>query len=199
MLLKLGEILFKLRDYSPIPFVIIMFIYGNPVLESIIAGLIMVVIGESTRIRGVSHIGGVSRTRSFSTGQKLIMSGPFAHVRNPLYIGNFFLSTGFVVLSNVSHYFTAIFILAFFVQYIPIVLWEEENLKKVFPKEYKEFFDNVPRWIPSFKKYDSGSEKIKGDLLAAIKSEKQTFTAAIIVFSVLMFREEIAQFFSQYF
>lgn len=196
-MLKLGELFFKFRDYSPIPFVVVMIIYGNPVKESILIGTIMLVVGELVRLNGVAHIGAVSRTRSHSTGQKLIVTGPFSRVRNPLYIGNFFMSTGLVILSNVHPYFTLFFVFMFFVQYIPIVLWEEHNLKKVFPDTYHEYFQNVPRWIPALRKSGLSTEKIKGDYHSALLSEKQTLLAAIIVFAVLVWKAELVHYFSK--
>ncbi|MBT4088707.1 MAG: isoprenylcysteine carboxylmethyltransferase family protein, partial [Deltaproteobacteria bacterium] len=74
-MLKLGELLFKNRDYTPIPFVIAMIIYANVERNSLIIGLLLSLSGEMVRIFGVAHIGGVSRTKTYSTGQKLITSG----------------------------------------------------------------------------------------------------------------------------
>ena len=45
------------------------------------------------------HIGAISRTRSDRLGP-LIASGPFACVRNPLYIGNIALWAGFAVTAG---------------------------------------------------------------------------------------------------
>jgi protein-S-isoprenylcysteine O-methyltransferase Ste14 len=43
--------------------------------------------GELIRLWGVHHIGAISRTRSQRLGP-LVATGPFALIRNPLYVGN---------------------------------------------------------------------------------------------------------------
>lgn len=187
-MLKIGELLFRLRDYTPIPFVIVMIIFAAVNQTSLIIGTVLMVCGETIRIKGVSHIGGVSRTKTYSTGQRLITSGLFSHVRNPLYIGNFFLSVGIVVLSNVHPYFTLTFILFFFLQYVPIVSWEENNLKRVFGQEFEVYMSRVPRWLPALtKKMDQGL-KVEPDYKSAIKSEKNTLLAAVLLYLILLWR-----------
>jgi len=195
-MLKLGELLFKYRDYTPIPWIIIMVIYTKTVMSSIVLGGTLILLGELIRIYGVDFIGGVSRTKSYSTGQKVIKFGPFAHVRNPLYIGNLLLSTGLVVMSNVNfeitgqdaRLFIIIFIVFFFLQYIPIVNWEENNLKKIFGEEYEKYLASVPRWIPKIFPKKVESEKIQEDYLAAIKSEKNTLLSTTVLILLLLWR-----------
>ena len=47
----------------------------------------MTAAGELIRLWGVHHIGAISRTRSQRLGP-LVATGPFALIRNPLYVGN---------------------------------------------------------------------------------------------------------------
>ena len=56
-------------------------------------GVAVVVFAEALRLWGVHHIGVISRTRSDRLGP-LVASGPFALVRNPLYLGNIMLWVG---------------------------------------------------------------------------------------------------------
>ena len=195
-MLKLGEILFKFRDYTPIPFVIVMIIYSAADMNSLIAGTCITIFGELIRMIGVSHIGGVSRTKTYSTGQKLITSGPFSYVRNPLYIGNFFLTGGLVVASNIyiaeipksNVLFTVVFIAFFILQYTPIIRWEENNLRNIFGAEFETYVKQVPRWIPAIIPKIKKQETIKGDLKAAIFSEKNTLMAAILMYVLILWR-----------
>lgn len=187
-MLKFGRIVFKYRDYTPIPFVIVMIIYAKATMETLILGTICLLIGEFIRYIGVAYIGGVSRTRTFSTGQKLITGGIFSHVRNPLYIGNLLLSTGLIIFANVHLYFTIGFVIFFFLQYIPMILWEENNLRGVFGEEFVEYCNKVPRWIPAIMPKMPSNEKIKGEYVTAAKSEKSTVLAALLLYGLIIWR-----------
>jgi protein-S-isoprenylcysteine O-methyltransferase Ste14 len=189
-MLKLGELFFKLRDYTPIPFIIYMLIYGGDTMSfnTMVIGTCCIFLGELIRIFGVAYIGGVSRTRTFSTGQKLITGGPFSHVRNPLYIGNLFLSGGLVILANVGLYFNLVFFAFFFIQYIPIIHWEEINLREIFGKDFDVYTRKVPRWIPTLFSQYQDQELIKGEYKTAIKSERSTLISAIILYGLILWR-----------
>jgi len=114
-MLKLGEILFKYRDYTPLPFMVVMVVSPAATSCSLLVGGILMLLGEAIRVHGVAYIGGVSRTRSYSTGQKVISGGPFARVRNPLYLGNLLLSAGLVAGGNISFFFPQGFLVLFLV------------------------------------------------------------------------------------
>lgn len=182
--LKLGEWLFKKRDYTPIPLIIVgvawMVVFGvRPTQTTVIAGAAFVVLGELVRFWGVSYIGPISRTRSAKTGN-LQDSGPFSVVRNPLYVGNFFLSLGLVVVSNVL-WLVPVYIAAFAFQYHYIVAWEEWNLTKKFGAEYEAYCKRVPRWFPRPDLYKNGQH----DWAKALKSERVTIAAIVTVSAAL--------------
>ncbi len=189
-MLKLGEFFFKFRNYTPLPFLVYMLIYGkdNFSFNSIIIGTGCILLGELIRIYGVAYIGGVSRTRSFSTGQKLIIGGPYSYVRNPLYIGNLFLSGGLVIMANVHIYFTLGFLAFFFFQYIPIIHWEENNLTNQFGEEFKQYTQRVPRWFPALFSQIKTNEVIQGEYMTAIKSERSTLASTIVLYALIVWR-----------
>jgi len=193
-MLKLGEILFKYRDYTPLPFIVVMLWMPSADTNSILIGSALMVIGELIRVYGVAYIGGVSRTRSYSTGKKVITGGPFARMRNPLYLGNLLLSGGLVAVANVEFFFKGdfllLFVLVFFAQYIPVVAWEENNLRSKFGKPYEDFIALVPRWIPRLTPAATQgvAEDIKGDYPMAIKSEKNTATTAVVLYALMLWR-----------
>ena len=95
----LASQIFKYRSYTPIPFLIIMFLYANPNIWSLLIGFIIAFMGEAIRIWGVSWAGSETRTTGNVGGTYLIVSGPFAHLRNPLYLGNILMYTGLGVMS----------------------------------------------------------------------------------------------------
>ena len=60
--------------------------------------------GELLRFWAVRHIGVISRTRSDRLGP-LVETGPFALIRNPLYLGNIALWVGFTLSAGSSRSF----------------------------------------------------------------------------------------------
>src|SRR3989338_4039911 len=97
----IGEKLFRARDYTPVPFLILALLFEQPKVGFVALGCFFIVFGELIRIYSVSFIGGISRTRKGSLGAKLVTEGAFSIVRNPLYVGNFFIILGVCLFSSV--------------------------------------------------------------------------------------------------
>jgi len=175
--------LFRYRSYTPIPFIIIMLLYENANIWSLITGFAFVVTGELIRLWGVSWAGSETRTTSRPEGSYLIVSGPFAHTRNPLYTGNIIIYLGIGIMSFAIFPYLQIIALAFFIfQYHFIIKAEEEFLSAKYGMDYKHYKENVPRFlwrISSYKKKDVKQPTFK--LNAGLKSERRTFQAIGIV------------------
>ena len=112
------------------------------------AGVAVTIVGEAIRLWGVRHIGAVSRTRSERLGP-LIDSGPFAYVRNPLYIGNMLLWVGFALTARLWWLAPIAFALLA-IEYHLIVRWEEQLLIQRIGDGYRDYMRRVPRWVPRF-------------------------------------------------
>lgn len=82
--------------------------------------------------------------------QKLVVDGPYRHVRNPMLSGVFIflLAEALFFGSWALSVYLLIFILANMV-YFPLI--EEKGLEKRFGQDYLEYKKNVPRYIPRFK------------------------------------------------
>lgn len=183
---------FKYRSYTPIPFVVIMLIFAYPNIWSIISGFIIALAGEMIRLWGVSWAGSETRTTGNVGGTYLIVSGPFAHLRNPLYLGNILMYTGLGVMSFALFPWLQIAGLIFFsIQYDLIVQEEEKYLEKTFGGEYEAYKANVPRFIPGIKKYNAGNvEQPAYDLKKGLKSERrslQAFTLITVTILIIWF------------
>jgi protein-S-isoprenylcysteine O-methyltransferase Ste14 len=183
--MDLRQILFKYRSYTPIPFLVVMILIARPTVVSFILGIVLVILGELTRLWGVSYAGSETRTTGTVGATYLVTSGPFSHVRNPLYLGNMIMYFGFGIISN-SLVLASIGLLYFLFQYSLIVSLEEESLFKKFLDEYVEYYSEVPRFIPRIKKYKSeASHQIEIDWKKGIKSEKRTLQAIFLVIILL--------------
>lgn len=183
--IEFGEKIFKLRDYTPIPLIILLFIFAKPTVATATFGLLIVMMGELLRIYAVGFIGSISRTRKNRTGGNLISSGPFGYVRNPLYVGNFFISVGLAIFAG-NLFIILLTALLFGVQYFFIVKYEESLLNKTFGEEYREYCDKVPAWFP--RRSVKLDELDWPDTLSpALRSEKKTLLAiaGVLVFLLL--------------
>ena len=108
-------------------------------------GVLLVAAGQLLRFWAVTHIGVISRTRTMRLG-KLITSGPYSLIRNPLYVGNALLWTGFVVLSQVLWMLPVAWAI-FALQYGAMARWEERILAERYPA-YRAYAAQVGRWVP---------------------------------------------------
>jgi protein-S-isoprenylcysteine O-methyltransferase Ste14 len=178
---KFAQIIFKNRSYTPIPFLILMVFFEQATIWSLIVGFLISLIGEAIRLWGVSWAGSETRTTGNVGGTYLIISGPFAYVRNPLYVGNILIYLGFGIMSlSLFPYLQIIALLFFIFQYSLIVSEEEEYLKRTYGEQYKKYFSSVPRFLPRFTPYkDSSVEQPPFNIKAGLKSERRTHQALI--------------------
>ncbi len=101
-------------------------------------GIILVLFGLAIRswAAGVLH-----KTRELTT------SGPYAVVRNPLYVGSFLIMAGFAtVIDDIENIFIILGPLAglYFLQ----VLHEERILGEIYNGLWQEYASRVPRFLP---------------------------------------------------
>lgn len=180
---KISSFLFKYRSYTPIPFLLIMLFYENANIWSIIIGFIIALKGELVRLWGVSWAGSETRTTGTVGGTFLIVSGPFAHLRNPLYFGNILMYTGLGIMSYALFPFLQIAgFLFFYLQYSLIVREEEKYLEQAFGGEFKEYVKNVPAFFPRITPYKSPSAvQPPYNFKAGLRSERRSIQAFLFV------------------
>ncbi|HPN37045.1 MAG TPA: isoprenylcysteine carboxylmethyltransferase family protein [Melioribacteraceae bacterium] len=185
---KFSSDIFKYRSYTPIPFLLLMVIFQQPTIQTLLIGFIMVLLGEFFRLWGVSYAGSETRTTGAVGGTYLVVSGPYAFVRNPLYLGNILLYCGVGVMSNALFpYLLIVAFLFFYLQYRIIINEEEGYLIKAFGESYQKFRSNVPRLIPSIKKYaDASLPQPSFNLKAGLRSERRTLQAISVVLLIII-------------
>lgn len=89
--------------------------------------------------------------RGYSAGyikknQELTTTGPYAFVRNPLYLGSILIAAGFAV-AILSWPVAVALAIMFIAIYVPVIASEERFLRAAFP-EFPEYCRRVPRLIP---------------------------------------------------
>jgi protein-S-isoprenylcysteine O-methyltransferase Ste14 len=90
--------------------------------------------------------------RSWAAGtlrkyRQLITTGPYAHVRNPLYLGSFLMMVGFATLVG-GFWTSCLTIVPLFALYWLAVRDEEQLLAGFFPDQWPAYASRVPRFLP---------------------------------------------------
>lgn len=102
--------------------------------------------GELIRLWAVSHAGKATRSRRLKA-QILVTTGPYAYLRHPIYLGNFLIGLGIVVISG-AFIFVPIFLFFFVVQYHAIISEEEGFLRERFGTAFETYRARVPKYLP---------------------------------------------------
>jgi protein-S-isoprenylcysteine O-methyltransferase Ste14 len=111
---------------------------ARPSALSLLAGAPLALIGEAIRLWASGHI---EKTRVLATG------GPYAHTRNPLYVGSLLMALG-VSVATASPW-SALAVAAYFAAFYPSVMREEAAfLAGKFGDSYAAWASEVPVFVP---------------------------------------------------
>lgn len=206
MLLKerlagLGALFFKYRSYTPVLFALVVFAFlastsfhyrsGFDSAAYELCCLAVSLLGFGVRVIAVGYSrGGTSgRNKRGQVAESLNTDGIYSIVRNPLYIGNFFVVLGITLLF--PHYeIIAINILLFILFYVPIIFQEEKFLLDKFKDAYVEYCRRTPAIIPNFRLWTR--PQLRFNLLRVLYRESGTFTGIIVGFIAI---EVVAEYF----
>lgn len=83
----------------------------------------------------------------FDPPRRLVVTGPYRHVRNPMYVG------AGVALAGAALYYGSLALLGFLAflglaAHLFIVFYEEPTLGRLFGEEYDAYRARVRRWVP---------------------------------------------------
>jgi protein-S-isoprenylcysteine O-methyltransferase Ste14 len=92
--------------------------------------------------------------------EDLVTEGVYAHVRNPMYVGNLLIVAGVAIAANSWPTILLGIPLALFM-YVCIVAAEEQYLLGRFGEAFKAYCRDVPRWLPRMNTNARPSEPIQ--------------------------------------
>ncbi len=87
--------------------------------------------------------------------QKLVVAGPYRHVRNPMITSVLLILFGEALILQSSP-IAAWLILFFVLNGVYFPLSEEKGLEARFGEDYRRYKRNVPRWLPRLSPWDPG-------------------------------------------
>ena len=111
---------------------------SHPSLGSLALGLPVSVLGLLVRAWASGHL---------EKNMQLAETGPYAYVRNPLYLGTLIVAAGLVIASR-RCLLAMLFAAVFFFIYLPAIELEEQHLRKLFPA-FASYCERVPALWPA--------------------------------------------------
>ena len=111
---------------------------SQPVLPTLLLGFPVALAGLAVRAWAAGHL---------RKNQQLTVSGPYAFVRNPLYIGSMMMIVGFFILLGQSG-FVWLFAGAFSLIFLAAVKNEERMLAAQYGAAWTAYAAATPRFIP---------------------------------------------------
>ena len=132
---------------------------ADPRVATFVAGCVVVGVGWLLRIWAFGHL---------EKNVVMVTTGPYAHTRNPAYLGSFVILLGTALAAGNSEStqgllvwgFTAVLVAVFFVFYLPRKFEREyERLRGIFGEQLDRHAENVPDFLPRLTPWRSGDTR----------------------------------------
>jgi len=130
---------------------------------------------------GYSRPNTSGRNTKQQVADELNTTGIYSIIRNPLYVGNFFMWLGIAMLAG-NFWFIIAFILFYFLYYERIIFTEEEFLKSKFGDTYLKWAHKTPIIVPNFSLFIKS--EFSFNWKKVLRQEKNGFAALMIIFCV---------------
>ena len=186
-LIRFGTLAFRYRDYV-VPACLAAVVCtttprpgADPWLD--IVGVLVACAGQALRVLviGLAYIqrGGKQRTIA---ADRLVVDGIFAHSRNPLYVGNFLLMSGLMLIWNSPAGYVLIAAVA--VTLFAMTRAEETFLRGKFGPEFDAYCARVPRFLPNPRGLRATLARFEFDWKRVLRKEYGTtfsWTSAVLL------------------
>ena len=198
-----GNWLFRWRSYLPLALIGIFLLalrgYEYPghsiKLDHLweVLCLLISFLGLGIRILTIGNTpkGTSGRNTKKQLAETLNTTGMYSIVRNPLYLGNFFMGLGIALFAHLW-WLTFIYILIFWLYYERIIFAEEAYLKDKFGNEYLKWANKTPLIIPKCSQYRKAG--LPFSLRNVLKREYNGFFAIIVLLFIL---ETVGEIFAE--
>jgi protein-S-isoprenylcysteine O-methyltransferase Ste14 len=115
--------------------------------------------------------------------EQLAISGPYAHTRNPLYLGSLILGAGFALAAR-SWWIAVVLVFFFAVIYVPVIRAEERFLRSRF-REFEDYASHVPILVPRLSRFGEVPHAFSWDLYRKHR-EYNALLGALVVMAGLV-------------
>ena len=151
--LRLKQLMQRLR--VPLGFVLVpvFLFFAEPTWTSMVAGAALAVVGITVRAWASGHLRKMA---------ELTTSGPYAHTRNPLYLGTFLMVAG-ASLAAGTWWLVLLVVSLFLLVYVPVMLAEVDTMRALFPEQYDRWAAEVPLFLPRLMPWRASDRKNEFD------------------------------------
>ncbi len=143
-----GEIWMRWRVRAGYPVGAVCLLLAHPTPKSIALGAGIGALGLAIRGAAAGHL---------RKGEKLATAGPYAHTRNPLYLGSLLLAVGFAVGTR-SWIAVALLVAYFALFYGGVMRREEKELRTQYGPAFDEYAAHVPLLRPRLTPWKAATE-----------------------------------------
>ncbi len=173
----------RVRVWLPPLFVIAAVIVRKPAWN--LWGIPLIVFGEGLRTWAAGYL---------VKDEMLTVGGPYAHVRNPLYLGSLLNTVGFLILLG-DWVLAAIFLASALAIYVPTVRQEEDYLRRMHGEAFEAYRRAVPGIVPQGR---PTRLEVKGIRESGFEwrrvfenNEHRTWVAFVVLFGLLGLRGRV--------
>ena len=183
---RLKRIAQRLR--VPLGFVLapLFVVFARPTPATIAAGAAVAAVGLLVRAWASGHLKKMA---------ELTTSGPYAHTRNPLYLGTFVMVVGAALAGGVWWLAAAVGV-AYLLVYVPVMLAEVDTMRALFPGSYDAWAAGVPLFVPRLTPWVGARRAEEGRFDGALYLRYREYRAALgllAIFGVLAAKMVLAQ------
>jgi protein-S-isoprenylcysteine O-methyltransferase Ste14 len=150
-------------------------IFAKPQFPGILIGMMLIFLGEGIRIWAAGHL---------QKNEVLTVTGPYAFVKNPLYIGSIFITAGFCILADNIYFLAAAFFMFCF-HYIPYKRRVEgDRLRKIFGDRFDDYDQKVPDYLPRRTRYSN--ENVSWQFKCFIENSEEGILLIVLAGMILI-------------
>lgn len=148
---------------------------ARPTSVSLIVGVAIAALGLGIRAVSSGHV---------DKNQELAMSGPYAYVRNPLYLGSIVIALGFAAAAR-DIVIALVIVVMFLLIYVPTIRSEERYLRTRFAG-YADYARRVPRLVPRTLRFGGMSQGFSRELYRMHREYNALFGAAAMLAALVV-------------
>ena len=174
----------RVRIWLPPLFVLVGLVWRQPSWN--LWGLPLILLGEALRTWAAGCL---------IKDETLTVGGPYAHLRNPLYLGSLLSGLGFLIVMG-DWWLALVFLSVSLAIYVPTVKHEQDYLRRMYGEAYDAYCAAVPALLPQLLPARFDNPAMRQSRFdwnwVVLNKEHKTWTGLVVLFLLLWLRSALA-------